>query len=53
MPVLLVGLAFVIGVGFVVGAYLGATRVPGMLMRGSSTRGCRKSRRRPTSAARR
>ena len=33
MPVLLVSLAFVIGVGLVVGAYLGATRVPGMLMR--------------------
>ena len=33
MPVLLVSVAFVIGVGLVVGAYLGATRVPGMLMR--------------------
>ena len=32
MLILLVGIAFVVGVGLVVGAYVGATRVPGALM---------------------
>ena len=32
MLVLLVGVAFVVGVGLVLAAYVGATRVPGVLM---------------------